>query len=189
MVGQHSLIDFLCFHPVFEICTRGPTKFRDLFWVIACTWNNNIKTKKGVEECICIMWCILKYRTWQQKAILALSALARAMKEMNKVAIVRCVWRQGQGNVVVGVLTPNVSDKDNTVSMIQIFTSWLFCYLFLVDIPLLDCWHSHWPLLAAWFILLQYSSLCWGCSGFPVSFFQQFTFINAAKWKATRRSR
>lgn len=53
-----------------------------------------------------------------KKAILALSALARAMKEMNKVAIVRCVWRQGQGNVVVGVLTPNVSDKDNTVSMV-----------------------------------------------------------------------
>ncbi|KAK2985233.1 hypothetical protein RJ640_015941 [Escallonia rubra] len=45
------------------------------------------------------------------KAILAVSALARAMKEMNKVAIVRCVWRQGQGNVVVGVLTPNLSDK------------------------------------------------------------------------------
>ena len=67
---------------------------------------NNMKAKKGVEECICIMWCILKYRTWQQKAILALSALARAMKEMNKV---RCVWRQGQVNVVVGFLTPNVS--------------------------------------------------------------------------------
>ncbi|KAK3036017.1 hypothetical protein RJ639_030718 [Escallonia herrerae] len=45
------------------------------------------------------------------KAILAVSALARAMKEMNKVAIVRCVWQQGQGNVVVGVLTPNLSDK------------------------------------------------------------------------------
>ncbi|KAF3631207.1 hypothetical protein FXO38_20919 [Capsicum annuum] len=36
------------------------------------------------------------------------------MKEMNKVAIIQCVWRQGQGNVVVRVLTPNVSDKDNT---------------------------------------------------------------------------
>ncbi|KAJ8565453.1 hypothetical protein K7X08_008029 [Anisodus acutangulus] len=48
-----------------------------------------------------------------KKSILALSALARAMKEMNKVAIIRCVWRQGQGIVVVGVLTPNVSDKDN----------------------------------------------------------------------------
>ncbi|XP_027107832.1 ATP-dependent DNA helicase 2 subunit KU80 isoform X2 [Coffea arabica] len=47
------------------------------------------------------------------KAILAVSALARAMKEMMKVAIVRCVWRQGQGNVVVGVLTPNVSDNEN----------------------------------------------------------------------------
>ncbi|KAL6974756.1 ATP-dependent DNA helicase II subunit 2, partial [Sarracenia purpurea var. burkii] len=35
------------------------------------------------------------------------------MKEMQKVAILRCVWRNGQGNVVIGVLTPNVSDKDN----------------------------------------------------------------------------
>ncbi|XP_028100124.1 ATP-dependent DNA helicase 2 subunit KU80 [Camellia sinensis] len=47
------------------------------------------------------------------KAILAVSALVRAMKEMNKVAILRCVWRQGQGNVVIGVLTPNVSEKDS----------------------------------------------------------------------------
>ncbi|KAJ7950986.1 ATP-dependent DNA helicase 2 subunit KU80 [Quillaja saponaria] len=47
------------------------------------------------------------------RAIAAVSSLARAMKEMNKVAIVRCVWRQGQSNVVVGVLTPNVSEKDN----------------------------------------------------------------------------
>lgn len=50
------------------------------------------------------------------KATLAISALARAMKEMNKAAIVRCVWRQGQANVVLGVLTPNVSEKDNVVS-------------------------------------------------------------------------
>ncbi|XP_071736074.1 ATP-dependent DNA helicase 2 subunit KU80-like [Rutidosis leptorrhynchoides] len=48
-----------------------------------------------------------------KKAAIAVSALARAMKEMNKVAILRCVWRQGQANVVIGVLTPNVSDKDN----------------------------------------------------------------------------
>ncbi|XP_051145063.1 ATP-dependent DNA helicase 2 subunit KU80 isoform X2 [Andrographis paniculata] len=48
------------------------------------------------------------------KAILAISALARAMKEMNKVAIVRCVWRQGQTNVVIGVLTPNLSENDKT---------------------------------------------------------------------------
>ncbi|XP_076945842.1 ATP-dependent DNA helicase 2 subunit KU80-like [Bidens hawaiensis] len=48
-----------------------------------------------------------------KKAIAAVSALARAMKEMNKVAILRCVWRQGQANAVIGVLTPNVSDKDN----------------------------------------------------------------------------
>lgn len=50
------------------------------------------------------------------KAILAVSALGRAMKEMNKVAIVRCVWRQGQGSVVVGILTPNVSDNEKIVS-------------------------------------------------------------------------
>ena len=56
------------------------------------------------------------------KAILAVSALARAMKEMQKVAILRCVWRQGQGNVVVGVLTPNVSDKDSIVSLCAIFS-------------------------------------------------------------------
>lgn len=48
-----------------------------------------------------------------RKAIVASSAIARAMKEMNKVAILRCVWRQGQGNVVVGVLTPNISCIDN----------------------------------------------------------------------------
>ncbi|GAB4844364.1 ATP-dependent DNA helicase II subunit 2 [Ancistrocladus abbreviatus] len=48
-----------------------------------------------------------------RSAVLAVSALARAMKEMNKVAIVRCVWRQGQASVVVGVLTPNLSDKQN----------------------------------------------------------------------------
>lgn len=51
------------------------------------------------------------------RAILAVSALARAMKEANKVAIVRCVWRQGQGNVAVGVLTPNISDRENIVSL------------------------------------------------------------------------
>ncbi|KAL6638579.1 hypothetical protein ACP70R_023690 [Stipagrostis hirtigluma subsp. patula] len=47
------------------------------------------------------------------KATLAISAMARAMQQMNKVAIVRCVWRQGQGNVAVGVLTPNISSVNN----------------------------------------------------------------------------
>ncbi|ESW31064.1 hypothetical protein PHAVU_002G205800 [Phaseolus vulgaris] len=47
------------------------------------------------------------------RAMLAVSSLARAMKEMDKVAILRCVWRQGQANVVIGVLTPNLSDKEN----------------------------------------------------------------------------
>ncbi|CAK8575064.1 unnamed protein product [Lathyrus sativus] len=51
--------------------------------------------------------------TGNTKAGLAVSALARAMKEMNKVAILRCVWRQGQANVVIGVLSPNVSDREN----------------------------------------------------------------------------
>ncbi|XP_020524822.1 ATP-dependent DNA helicase 2 subunit KU80 [Amborella trichopoda] len=48
-----------------------------------------------------------------RKAILAVSTMARAMKNANKVSILRCVWRQGQGNVVVGVLTPNLSSSDN----------------------------------------------------------------------------
>ncbi|KAK9143693.1 hypothetical protein Syun_013093 [Stephania yunnanensis] len=48
-----------------------------------------------------------------KEATLAVSALVRAMKKMNKVAILRCVWRQGQGNVVVGVLTPNESNQEN----------------------------------------------------------------------------
>ncbi|KAL6909596.1 hypothetical protein ACP4OV_001877 [Aristida adscensionis] len=47
------------------------------------------------------------------KATLAVSAIARAMQQMNKVAIVRCVWRQGQGNVALGVLTPNISSVKN----------------------------------------------------------------------------
>ncbi|XP_057546742.1 ATP-dependent DNA helicase 2 subunit KU80 isoform X3 [Amaranthus tricolor] len=49
----------------------------------------------------------------KREAMIAVSALAKAMKEMNKVAIVRCVWRQGQAGVVIGVLTPNISVKDN----------------------------------------------------------------------------
>lgn len=61
------------------------------------------------------------------RAILAVSALARAMKEKNKVAIVRCVWRNGQGSVVVGVLTPNVSDKDNTVGFYT-HSYWILLY-------------------------------------------------------------
>jgi ATP-dependent DNA helicase 2 subunit 2 len=49
------------------------------------------------------------------KAVVAASAIARAMKEMDKVAILRCVWRQGQGNVTFGVLTPNISSVNNVV--------------------------------------------------------------------------
>ncbi|KAF2620359.1 hypothetical protein F2Q68_00038774 [Brassica cretica] len=50
----------------------------------------------------------------KEKSVIAVSALAREMKQTNKVAIVRCVWRNGQGNVVVGVLTPIVSERDDT---------------------------------------------------------------------------
>lgn len=66
------------------------------------------------------------------KAALAVSALARAMKEMNKVAILRCAWRKGQGNIVVGVLTPNVSEKDSTVSFHMFISALCFCFLFWV---------------------------------------------------------
>lgn len=55
------------------------------------------------------------------RAMLAVSALARAMKEVNKVAILRCVWRQGQQSVVIGVLTPNLSEKHNIVGLVCFF--------------------------------------------------------------------
>jgi ATP-dependent DNA helicase 2 subunit 2 len=55
------------------------------------------------------------------KAVLAVSALSRAMKEMNKVAIIRCVWRQGQANLVIGVLTPNLSDRENIVGFVSVY--------------------------------------------------------------------
>jgi len=63
-----------------------------------------------------------------RKAIVASSAIARAMKEMNKVAILRCVWRQGQGNVVLGVLTPNISCIDNIVSYFSFFSIGSNCF-------------------------------------------------------------
>lgn len=59
------------------------------------------------------------------KAVAAVSALARAMSEMNKVAILRCVWRQGQGNVALGVLTPNISSAKNVVCTLFTHTLYL----------------------------------------------------------------
>lgn len=112
------------------------------------------------------------------KAILAISALARAMKEMNKVAIIRCVWRQGQANVVVGVLTPNVSEKDNVVSNCK-QTCNQAC-LIVCDLDLLLIF-SYFLNLVARFILFQRTSFCGGCEGVPISIFQQSPFINAAK--------
>ncbi|XP_078442889.1 ku80 family protein [Wolffia australiana] len=47
-----------------------------------------------------------------KKAAIAVSSIARAMRETEKVAILRCVWRQGQGSVTVGVLTPNLSSQE-----------------------------------------------------------------------------
>jgi ATP-dependent DNA helicase 2 subunit 2 len=61
--------------------------------------------------------CLFIPEPGNTKAALAVSAIARAMHQMNKVAIVRCVWRQGQGNVAVGVLTPNISSVNNIVSI------------------------------------------------------------------------
>ncbi|CAL4937176.1 unnamed protein product [Urochloa decumbens] len=57
--------------------------------------------------------CLFIPEPGNTKATLAVSAIARAMHQMNKVAIVRCVWRQGQGNVSIGVLTPNISSANN----------------------------------------------------------------------------
>ncbi|CAN6286118.1 unnamed protein product [Urochloa humidicola] len=57
--------------------------------------------------------CLFIPEPGNTKATLAVSAIARAMHQMNKVAIVRCVWRQGQGNVAFGVLTPNISSVNN----------------------------------------------------------------------------
>ncbi|KAG0556988.1 hypothetical protein KC19_11G093300 [Ceratodon purpureus] len=48
-----------------------------------------------------------------EKSIVAVSALVRAMKELDYVAVVRCIWRQGQTNVVMGVLLPFVATQDN----------------------------------------------------------------------------
>ena len=80
------------------------------------------------------------------RAILAVSTLARAMKEANKVAILRCVWRQGQGNVVVGVLTPNISDRDNIVSLqvlicrfFSVFVEFCIFFICLFFFPMLYC--------------------------------------------------
>ncbi|KAJ1292628.1 hypothetical protein BS78_01G004700 [Paspalum vaginatum] len=57
--------------------------------------------------------CLFIPEPGNTKATLAVSGIARAMHQMNKVAIVRCVWRQGQGNVAFGVLTPNISSVNN----------------------------------------------------------------------------
>lgn len=95
------------------------------------------------------------------KAILAISALARAMKEMNKVAIVRCVWRQGQTNVVIGVLSPNVSAKDNVVSNCKENCKQSYLEHDINIVP---------SKLVARFILLQCAAFCGGCERVPVSF-------------------
>ncbi|OEL25480.1 ATP-dependent DNA helicase 2 subunit KU80, partial [Dichanthelium oligosanthes] len=57
--------------------------------------------------------CLFIPEPGNTKATLAVSAIARAMHQMNKAAVVRCVWRQGQGNVAFGVLTPNISSVNN----------------------------------------------------------------------------
>lgn len=72
-----------------------------------------------------------------RKAIVAVSAIARAMKELNKVAILRCVWRQGQGSVVIGILSPNVSCMDNIVSCYQ-FLLYLIYFIFTINLSLFD---------------------------------------------------
>lgn len=63
-----------------------------------------------------------------KKATIAVSSIARAMRETNKVAILRCVWRQGQGNVTIGVLTPNISSMD-TMVIHQALCTCFFVYM------------------------------------------------------------
>ena len=79
--------------------------------------------------------CLFIPEPGNTKATLAVSAVARAMHQMNKVAIVRCVWRQGQGNVALGVLTPNISSVNNVVSII--FVVYIRRFFFMDD-----CVHS-----------------------------------------------
>jgi len=57
--------------------------------------------------------CLFVPKPGNKEAALAVSAIARAMGQMNKVAIVQCVWRHDQGNVALGVLTPNISSENN----------------------------------------------------------------------------
>jgi len=64
--------------------------------------------------------CVFLPQPGNTRAMLAVSALARAMKEKDKVAILRCVWRKGQSNAIIGVLTPNLSDKENIVSFFSV---------------------------------------------------------------------
>ncbi|KAG6547300.1 hypothetical protein Mapa_011237 [Marchantia paleacea] len=47
------------------------------------------------------------------RSALAISCLVRAMEAEGKVAIVRCVWRAGQANVALGVLTPCLGSGDS----------------------------------------------------------------------------
>lgn len=61
------------------------------------------------------------------RSTLAISCLARAMEAEGKVAIVRCVWRAGQANVALGVLTPCLGSDDSVVSL-QITLNFLFSF-------------------------------------------------------------
>ncbi|KAJ7541908.1 hypothetical protein O6H91_10G081700 [Diphasiastrum complanatum] len=50
-----------------------------------------------------------------EKSVSAMSALARGLDATHMVAIVRCIFRQGQANVVIGVLTPNLATEHHVV--------------------------------------------------------------------------
>lgn len=95
----------------------------------------------------------------KKEAVTAVSALARAMKEMNKVAIVRCVWRQGQAGVAIGVLTPNVSVKENIVSVPFQF----HCYIHLPAYSALYFMHPYFTFLSSYLPHL-YVCFCLCCA-------------------------
>ncbi|KAL3698242.1 hypothetical protein R1sor_012318 [Riccia sorocarpa] len=48
-----------------------------------------------------------------ERSTVAVSCLARGMEAEGKVAIVRCIWRARQTNVVLGVLTPCLAGEDS----------------------------------------------------------------------------
>jgi len=89
---------------------REAVKFkpRDVVKLLGFTDRSSISRHHFMKDV-----CLFVPKPGNKEAALAVSAIARAMGQMNKVAIVQCVWRHDQGNVALGVLTPNISSENN----------------------------------------------------------------------------